>query len=65
MEDKEKVWGYIERSIVDIARKCRVNNTFVIKTFLEKYQNQHMVTLIATSVTIVCFIIGAYLGNKF
>lgn len=39
MEDKEKVWGYIERSIVDIARKCRVNNTFVIKTFLEKYQN--------------------------
>jgi hypothetical protein len=29
--------GYIERSIVDIARKCNVDNTSVIETFKKIY----------------------------
>lgn len=31
--DDEEVFGFIERSIVDIARKCHVDNTSVIEAF--------------------------------
>lgn len=34
----DEVFGFIERSIVDIARKCHVDNTFVIQVFKEKFK---------------------------
>ena len=33
------VLGFIEKSIVDIARKCYVSNTFVIEIFKEYADN--------------------------
>ena len=33
IKNSEELVGYIERSIVDIARKCNVDNTLVIETF--------------------------------
>lgn len=36
MDDKELI-GYIERSIIDIARKCNVKAETVIKTFITKW----------------------------
>lgn len=35
--DRSELVGYIERSIVDIARKCGVQTSEVINTFKEKY----------------------------
>lgn len=35
MNKKDEIVGYIERSIVDIARKCDVKSTDVINYFKE------------------------------
>ena len=32
-KNSEELVGYIERSIVDIARKCGVDNASVVETF--------------------------------
>jgi len=40
---EEEIELYVERSIVDIARKCNVYNTEVLKVMkklLKKYENQ-------------------------